>query len=498
MILDTILQYDHIVIQCHDNPDADTIASGYALYSYLDSHKKDVRLIYSGTLAISKPNLKMMVEKLAIPLEYVTHLDTPDLLITVDCHYNNSNLTHFMAHEICIIDHHLVQETTIPLQDIRPYLGSCSTLVWHLLTQAGFNLYAHPKIRTALYYGLLTDTNFLSETRHPLDREMAESLSHDAALIHQLKNSNLSLADLETAGIALINCSLNTTDKFAVLEALPCDPNILGFISDLAIQVDGIDTCIVYCASKEGIKYSLRSCIKEIKANEFAEYVSQDIGSGGGHANKAGGFICYEAFNRLCGSMNINTYFHNITPDYFNSFDIIYADETGIDTSDMLLYSKQAIPIGFVRSTDIFEENSPICIRTLDGDLDLTTSPDLYFLIEENGQVHPIHKITFNRNYKKTDLSFNLASEYIPIIRNQKSGVSLSLSKHINGCIPTNNFKVYAKALSKNLKVFTRWDKDQYLSGYVGDYLVVREDDLKDIYIESKDKFMRIYYSEQN
>ena len=34
MKLSELLHYDKIVIQCHDNPDPDTIASGYALYYY--------------------------------------------------------------------------------------------------------------------------------------------------------------------------------------------------------------------------------------------------------------------------------------------------------------------------------------------------------------------------------------------------------------------------------------------------------------------------------
>lgn len=32
MKLKELLHYDNIVIQCHDNPDADAIASGYGLY----------------------------------------------------------------------------------------------------------------------------------------------------------------------------------------------------------------------------------------------------------------------------------------------------------------------------------------------------------------------------------------------------------------------------------------------------------------------------------
>ena len=34
MMLDELLGYDHVTIQCHDNPDADAIASGYGLYCF--------------------------------------------------------------------------------------------------------------------------------------------------------------------------------------------------------------------------------------------------------------------------------------------------------------------------------------------------------------------------------------------------------------------------------------------------------------------------------
>ena len=34
MMLDELLGYDRITIQCHDNPDADAIASGFGLYCF--------------------------------------------------------------------------------------------------------------------------------------------------------------------------------------------------------------------------------------------------------------------------------------------------------------------------------------------------------------------------------------------------------------------------------------------------------------------------------
>lgn len=65
MMLDELLGYDHVTIQCHDNPDADAIASGYGLYCFFRDKGKDTRLLYSGRNKVRKANLMLMVEKLA-------------------------------------------------------------------------------------------------------------------------------------------------------------------------------------------------------------------------------------------------------------------------------------------------------------------------------------------------------------------------------------------------------------------------------------------------
>lgn len=97
MQLSELLAYDDIVIQCHDFPDADAIAAGYGVYVYLKSFHKEVRLIYSGTTQITKPNLTLMIKHLQIPIEYVSTLDSPELLITVDCCYGEGNVNKFDA-----------------------------------------------------------------------------------------------------------------------------------------------------------------------------------------------------------------------------------------------------------------------------------------------------------------------------------------------------------------------------------------------------------------
>ena len=82
MKLYDLLEYENIVIQCHDNPDADALASAYGLYIFFKEQEKQVEIIYGGRNKIRKSNLVLMVEELHIPVQYVESLEKPQLLIT--------------------------------------------------------------------------------------------------------------------------------------------------------------------------------------------------------------------------------------------------------------------------------------------------------------------------------------------------------------------------------------------------------------------------------
>lgn len=71
MKLTDLLQYQKIYIQCHDNPDADSIASGFALYQYFTDMGKNTTLFYSGKFMIQKSNLMLMTRELEIPIIYI-------------------------------------------------------------------------------------------------------------------------------------------------------------------------------------------------------------------------------------------------------------------------------------------------------------------------------------------------------------------------------------------------------------------------------------------
>lgn len=499
MRLADLLKYSEIIIQAHDNPDPDAIAAGFGLYTYFSKMGKKVRFIYSGRRQIQKTNIVLLVKELNIPVEYIDPLVDITfnkkglLLLTVDCQYGAGNVTKFAATKVAIIDHHQEEVTDVELSEIRPNYGSCSTLVWRMMKDAGFDFEGQTDIGTALYYGLYSDTNQFGEIRNAVDMDMRDSLDFSAHIVNMLRNSNISLKELETAGIALIRYIYNDVYRYAIIKSQPCDPNILGLISDLVLQVDCVDTCVVYNETDDGIKLSVRSCTREVKASELAAFLTLDVGSGGGHLEKAGGFIQKSLYEKYYKTLHAEAFFSEKLNDYFDNSEVIYADRYEMDTTGLKKYVKRKIPIGYADVDDIFPAGTPLLIRTLEGDFELTHNGEFYVMIGIKGDVYPIKKETFNKGYIQSDEPFAIDVEYSPTIKNMHSGKTENVLKYAKSCVSSGMTYIYARQISKRTKVFTAWDPEKYMFGRAGDYLAVRCDNPHDIYIVEQEIFSKTY-----
>lgn len=495
--------YDKITIQCHDNPDADALASGYGLFCYYKSKGKQVRLVYSGRNKIQKSNLCLMVEKLELPVEYIgvdygETVEMEGVLLTVDCQYGSGNVTGISAEHVAVIDHHPLDHEAVPFSIINANLGSCSTLVWKLLKEENFDVDSDERLGTALYYGLYTDTNQFSELSNPLDMDMRDAVKVDKALITLFRNSNLSLKELEIAGIAMIRYTYNEKYHFAVIKAQPCDPNILGLISDFLLQVDSVNTCVVFNEVEDGFKFSVRSCVKEVRANELAAFLAEGIGSGGGHDDKAGGFIGLKLYEEKYPSLHSESFFNKRLEHYFNSYEIIYAKDYGCDASGMKQYKRKVIPASFVDPTEILPEGTPITIRTLEGDRDLQVTKDSYIVLGMRGDAFVLTKERFRKRYKPveqvSDRSLYLyKTEYEPVMKNRENGKDYRLSDYARGCVTTDELDVQAVKLDHGVKVFNDRDKNRYMLGNPGDYLLIPEGNMSDIYVVPAELFVVLY-----
>lgn len=493
MKLEELLVYEDIVIQCHDNPDADALASGFGLYLYFKSKSKNVRLVYGGKYIIQKSNLILMVSELNIPIVHVEELNNPELLITVDCQYGEGNVTRFDAKNVAVIDHHQVSGVLPKMNVVRSSIGACSTIVREMLEEAGFDINADVKLATALYYGLLTDTSNFTEISHPLDKDMRDDMKFERSYITKFRNANLSISELEIAGNALLGAEYNEQYRFAIIQAKPCDPNILGMISDLMLEVDSVDTCLVYSILPFGIKVSVRSCIKEVKASELAEFITNDIGSGGGHIEKAGGFIQNELLDKVIGTQSISEFLFDRMCNYFKNVEIIFSQEYEFQKNDMRVFMKRDIPCGYILLKEVFPIGTEITMRTLDGDIDIIVDEDVVLMIGTAGEVYPAELDKFEADYIKEDEPYIYPGEYPPVVRNRVEGEIKHIVTYARSCRPSGKTTIYAQRLDHRVKLFNLWDEDRYYVGNVGDYLAVHGNDLHDVYIVKKDIFETIY-----
>lgn len=290
--LSQFLNYRHICIQCHNNPDPDTLASALGLYEYFTENGIDTDIIYGGAGPIKKRNVLYMLEACEIPARYVTQIPTGvDILIVVDCQYNQGNVQHFDAPIVGVIDHHMQVIQSTDMAFIDNSYQSCSTIIWRMLEAEGYDVKNNYKLCVALLYGLYTDTASYGDLFNKYDIDMRSALSGDYPELIRLKKSCMTIAELMIAGDALHNLYVDMQEHFAIISAIHCDQSVLGIIGDMAIQVDILDFCITYTDIGHAYQISIRSCDKNIPANEVAGLICKGLGNGGGHLDKAGGCI---------------------------------------------------------------------------------------------------------------------------------------------------------------------------------------------------------------
>lgn len=492
MRLSELLKYKNVVIQCHDNPDADALASGYALMWYFEQNGKKARFIYRGRNEIQKSNLQMMLKKLKVPVEYQPFVaDEPDLIITVDCQYGQKNVTSSVGNRVAVIDHHQkVSNDYDPRYTcIRNDVGSCSTICWDLLRQEGMNPNDNKLLATALYYGLFADTNRLSEVSHPLDRDMLDSLVINKSVINEMVNSNISLEELQITGRALMNYDYHKSNKYLVIEAEPCDPCILGIISDFALETENVDVCVAFYENSYEVKYSVRSCAKEIHADELAAFIAEDLGGGGGgHMLKAGGTLSPDSLKKSAKET-----IEERLEWYYDRYLVIYAKKFKLNTSKMRPFEKIPQSMGCVKLSDIFPTGTPVNIRTVEGDIDAVVSKDAYIMLDSEGGIFPVKENKLLNTYQLTNFMFTREFDYEPRIKNAVTGEIKTLLPFAKAVRSIVSEFIYAMPLEQPVKLFTTWSDDRYFTGQVGDYLAVRADDEHDIFIIKADSIGRLY-----
>jgi len=282
---------DEVFIQPHNVPDPDAIAASFGLQKLLEIRGIEAQIVYENE--IEKANSSKMLELFGIQLclaSEVATLGKEDWTVLVDVQKGNSNVTDLVTDEVAVIDHHeYMGSNGYKLEDIRPEVGACSTIITQYYIENKIEIPRN--IATALLYGIFMDTDNLTRGVSELDINMFYQLYSisDINLITELKGNQISREDLQDYAKAF-----KTVEVYGEIGFLYLDngnDSLLGASSDIVITIAGVNVVVAYSPRAKGYKFSTRSIRKEIKANSLVRFILEGRGFGGGHDSMAGGFL---------------------------------------------------------------------------------------------------------------------------------------------------------------------------------------------------------------
>lgn len=286
----TLLRGHTVRIQTHNFPDPDAIASAFGLQYLLRCFEIPAAICYDGK--VDKLSVVKMVESFGIEMVPYTELplSESDYVVLVDGQKRNTNITDIPGDEVACIDHHpTLRDCTYRYQDIR-VTGACASIIAEYLQESGVPL--TETVASALFYGLKMDTDSFNRGITKTDIAMFDFLYEytDMELVNRMYYNNMELLDLRAYGAAIENIQIFSRVGIAHIP-FACEDALAAMVADFILKLDVVTFAVIYVEKDGGLKFSVRSEEEGLHAGNITAAALQGLGSGGGHAEMAGGYI---------------------------------------------------------------------------------------------------------------------------------------------------------------------------------------------------------------
>lgn len=293
-----ILPASTVLILTHDFPDPDCLASAFGISHLLSFWGVKSSVISFGGF-VGRAENRAMIRFLNIrTVPYVlTEVNDFDKIILVDCFPGRGNVSLSSQTAVhAILDHHPNDppENSATFYDIRKDFGATSTIVTKYLLSAHCPI--SPKLATALFYGIKTDTGdmrrevaqddldcykFLFDIMEHKLLSRIESPDRDIEFFKVLHTATLSAINYDNIGYTHLG---NVTT-----------PDYVAEMADLFHSLEKLEWMICSGIFKNQIFFSIRAK-NEDTAGIYAEKIAMIFGgSGGGHSRVAAGRVPFDA-----------------------------------------------------------------------------------------------------------------------------------------------------------------------------------------------------------
>ncbi len=289
-----LLPASSALIVTHDFPDPDCLASAFGMSQLMSFWGVESSLISFGGF-VGRAENRAMIRFLnihTVPFMLV-ELSDFERIILVDAFPGVGNLSLPSDAQIdAVMDHHphTPAEDAPFFHDIRSDLGATSTMVTNYLLAAGCPI--PPKLATALFYGIKTDTNDMARHTSMQDLECYKVLfdAMDHRILSHIESPDRDAEYFRILHRAAESMAIYDSVGFTHLGVVST-PDHIAEIADFFHCLERIEWMICSGIFKNQIFYSIRSKEDE-NAGRAAERIARKMnGFGGGHSTMAAGRI---------------------------------------------------------------------------------------------------------------------------------------------------------------------------------------------------------------
>lgn len=288
-----------IAIIVHQNADTDALASALSLKKIIidNFNEKDCIDIFTDTVEFNKKDEELIKDKHINEQTYKRY----DLAIGLDCPTRQrfgkyDELVFKKSHDSLNIDHHI---TNVNFAKNNIVAAKCSSTceILYLLFGKKLKYKLSPNVVNALYSGIITDTNNLTQnvgakTFNVID-DMVKLSFQNGSDIEKIRNHYFKSNTKERNALlakALTSLTYSGNGKIAMMKITKQDfsetgtnqADTLGIV-DFAINTEGVEVGIIFIKQDDNTyNVSLRSKNEDVNVGEIAKEMG-----GGGHSKVA-------------------------------------------------------------------------------------------------------------------------------------------------------------------------------------------------------------------
>lgn len=268
------------------NADPDSIASALALKRIFWRKVKKTR-IYHVNIIKRADNLAL-INLLKIDIQHIRDLNSSEINKWAIVDSQPNHIEQFSKHKFdIIIDHHPVDPGSIgQFVDIKEDYGANSTIMTEYLRAA--KIKPSPRLATALFYGIKTDTDNFARPTTPHDINAFRYLYRfvNINMIKKIESSEMTRKKLASFRTAIENLTF-TKDKAFIHMGKVNDPDILVIIADFFLKMAEATWCIVSGIYNQKLIVIFRNAGFRLDAGKMAQRLFGKWGTAGGHKGAA-------------------------------------------------------------------------------------------------------------------------------------------------------------------------------------------------------------------